>query len=176
MIRQSVGVWAIWLLISASGFAQDQPPVCPCGQQDVVGTWSLVRLRPNNGPAPERDPDFLPYQVWVFTPGGKFVKMSRATPFKKEDYAAVPTISQDQLLDTTYTVFENKAALMLYPKGAPTPYLFSCFVVVSPHQDERRQVDMRPGDLLLDLRTLDGQHIIVGHHFRKVGTRPGFSE
>ena len=167
MIRRGVGVWAIGLLIAVPGFAQDQPPVRPCGQNDVVGTWSLVRLRPNV-PAPEGDPDFLPYQVWVFTTGGKFVKMGRAAPFKEEDWAVVPTISQDELLHTTYKVFEDKAALMLYPKDAPTPYLFSCFVVTSPYQDARRQVDMRTGDLLLDLRTLDGQDILIGHHFRKV--------
>lgn len=168
MVRQMLGVWAICLLIAAPGFAQDQPAGRSCKQQDVVGTWSLVRLRPNIPVPDSLDPDFLPYQVWVFTTGGKFVKMGRAAPFKEEDYAVVFTISQDQLLDTTYKVFEDKAALMLYPKDAPTPYLFSCFVVTSPYQDERRQVDMRSGDLLLDLRTLDGQKIIIGHHFRQV--------
>lgn len=168
MLRQGVRAGVIVLLMATPGFAQDQPPLRPCGQTDVVGTWSLVRLRPNI-PVPDGlDPDFLPYQVWVFTTGGKFFKMGRATPFKEEDYATLLPILQDHLSGTTYQVFEDKAALMLYPTDAPTPYLFSCFVVTSPAKDKSRQGDRRTGDLLLDLRTLDGHEIIIGHHFRKV--------
>jgi len=163
-VRQGVAVVAVSLLMAGSVAAQEKPRGRACTDSDVIGTLSLVHLK-SSIPVHEDDPDFLPHQLWIFTPEGKYMKIGRATPFTEADYDRVPEIMRSQTPSTTYKVSQEKAMLVLYPKE-PIRFLFSCFVIESPHKTE--QADLRVGDILLDMYTADGKRIVIGHQFRKV--------
>jgi len=149
-------------------FSQEEPSGRPCSDRDVVGVWSLVSIKPLI-PFSEGDPDFMPHQIWAFTTGGKFVKMGKTTPISRAEYDPLVNTaeSKPELLGTTYKVNEKRAFLKLQPRGVAQTYYFSCFVLTGDYTDRGKRVDMRTGDILLDLKSPDGQ-TLIGHLFRKV--------
>ena len=155
-------------LMGAEAFGQSKPSGRPCNQGDVAGAWALLSLRPLIE-APPGDPDFFPYQVWVFTAEGKYIKMSKAAPISKNEYDPFIDKAQSEsgMLTTTYEVNEKKAYVKLQPAGGAQPFYLSCFTMTSDYIDAGKQIDMRRGDILLDLKSKDGRTLIA-HLFRKI--------
>ncbi|MBI3996183.1 MAG: hypothetical protein HY352_00845 [Candidatus Omnitrophica bacterium] len=121
-------------------------------------------MKPNIPPRSD-DPDFFPHQLWTFTASGTMRIMKRATPFKADELGKfIHVSSHEPSMTTSYQVYAERAALVMSPQGAPSPYLFSCLVVAQAHE----AAGLKPGDLLLDLRTADGREIVLGHHLRKL--------
>ncbi len=144
-----------------------QPPRA-CGQTDIIGAWQLVHLQPHIPPQ-ENDPDFWPNQIWLFSKAGKTQKIKKQTPFTPEDIKKLTVeFASDSLMTSTYELHEDKAALVLKPQDSPFPYLFSCFYVTEDFSDAAKKINLKKGDILLDLRRNSDKKVVLGHQLRKI--------
>ena len=96
------------------------------------------------------------------------MKMGKPTPIAQSEYDPFVDMLQSKpgLLRTAYHVKEDKALLTLQPEGS-RPYYFSCFVLTNDYIDAGKHIDIRTGDMLVDLHADDGR-TLIGHLFRKV--------
>ena len=123
-----------------AGAAPPEQATRNCQRQDLIGTWSLVKIESGEAGVQEFY-RLSPNEVMRFSPNGAFIYVARRAPFSASD-AQRSLNNADAVDGTSYSFQLQGEQLMLLRGGAPFEG-FRCAIAVRDHAQVKR------GDMLL---------------------------
>ncbi len=136
----------------------------PCKAADLIGTWEVIRFgTAPSFPVNRRDPDFYPYQQYVFAANATARHLTSQTRITPEHHRTLLAATPP----ATWAV-NGEGKLLLQHPGATWLETAACAVLRKEVIDPRSRVPALPGDVLLthydadkpvmrrQLRKLDG--------------------
>ena len=139
MRRSFVAVLALITSVGA-GAAQPAQAARNCQRQDLIGTWSLVKIESGEAGVQEFY-RISPNEVMRFSPNGAFIYVARRAPYSASD-AKRSLDNADAVDGTSYSFQLQGENLMLLRDGTPFEG-FRCAIAV------RDNAQVKRGDLLL---------------------------
>lgn len=141
----------------SKGQGSEKPIVRACTVKDVVGTWKLVKW---NAPVHFNDPHapyVMPYQVFQFGEDGGLKSAHSEQAFEGSPakvLQSVPSVVSYQMGANGLVTVRAKER----PEASET---WECNAVTENVDDQKRQVHLKRGDVVMTLLGKDGQPLYV---------------
>jgi hypothetical protein len=136
-----------------------------CKARDLVGTWRLVKFTSQFEFKDSHAPYLMPHQLFQFSTDGDMKSVYSLTPIQGDPTKAL----QSMPAVVTYG-FGREGIVTVRAKGTiGASETWHCVTLTEDRRDEKQQMFMKRGDLIMTLVGKDGQAAFV-RHLRKSTT------
>jgi hypothetical protein len=143
--RLGLALALLGLAVTPAAAQEGEAALRPCRRADLLGHWQVIRFGFASGAVVDRaDPDYQPYQRYVFHSNATMAYAATATP---------PTAEEERALvrapaPVTWALAPG-GRLQRQRGDAPRLETSECRVVTQPLRDSRSPVFALPGDVVL---------------------------
>lgn len=153
MVGGVQGAWAG----SSKGQGAEKPIVRACTVKDVVGTWSLVKW---NAPVHFNNPHapyVMPHQIFQFGEDGGMKSAHSEKAFESSPAKVLQNVPSV----VSYQVGSNGLMTVQAKERPEASETWECNAVTQNVDDQKRQVHLKRGDVVMTLLGKDGQPLYV---------------